>query len=97
MCDPHTGRWDISPAYSHPRITATHEGQQLVHITWNMLGAELAVIDVHGRVSIHCVVSAINDMSCVREANRDQEEDMNAIVGFGWLNLDRPVCKKNLG
>lgn len=91
MCDTETGKWVLSPPYPQPSVSEAHENAPLVHLSWNTLGAELGVVDAHGRVSFHVITFAINVLSCMRPATLDQEDDLNGIVGFGWLNIDRQL------
>jgi hypothetical protein len=75
------------------QVRSIHEGQQLCHLSWNPSGSacELVVVDVLGRISILNIGSAINKLVVTRVPTRDQEDDLNAIAGMVWLNVDRQV------
>ncbi|KAF8474729.1 mediator complex, subunit Med16 [Kalaharituber pfeilii] len=89
MCNPKDGRWILSEAYPVPHVARIHEGQQIVHISWNTMGTELAVIDVLGRVSFFSVYMSVNVLQCAWGQLTDQEDDLGGLVGFWWLNSEK--------
>ena len=94
-CNPSDGRWLLSPAYPITGVTQMHEGQKLQHVTWSSHGADLAVVDVLGRLSFYTVNLAINALSLVTVVPPDHDDDLNALVGFWWLPAERP-CSLHL-
>lgn len=73
-------------------VTEAHGGHQLVHVCWNETGAELAVVDSSGRVSIYSISIALNSIAGQRQATYDPDDEANQIVGMMWLNMHRSVC-----
>ncbi|KAG0639827.1 mediator complex, subunit Med16 [Tuber brumale] len=88
-CNPEDGRWVLSDAYPIANVSRYHENQRLVHVTWNSHGAELAVVDVLGRVSFYTVSLAVNHLTATRSQILDQDDDLSALVGFWWLPLEK--------
>lgn len=72
-------------------VTEAHSGSQLVHLSWNETGSELAVVDCLGRVSIYSLSMALNSITGLRQASFDSIDDSNQIVGMMWLNSSRSV------
>ncbi|KAF8534374.1 mediator complex, subunit Med16 [Trichophaea hybrida] len=89
-CNPSDGRWLLSAAYPIASVARIHEGQKLQHVTWSSQGADLAAVDVLGRVSFYTVYVAINALSLVTVVQVDQDDDLNALAGFWWLPPERP-------
>lgn len=73
-------------------VTEAHGGHQLVHVCWNETGAELAVVDSSGRVSIYSISVALNSIAGQRQPTFDPDDEANQIVGMMWLNMHRSVC-----
>lgn len=92
LCRAEDGKWTMSGDYPVDRISSVHEPQQLVHLSWNHTGSELVVVDVFGRISILSILIAMNRFAVSRSCILDQEDDMGAVVGLSWLNIDRPVA-----
>ncbi|KAL7273205.1 Mediator of RNA polymerase II transcription subunit 16 [Rhizina undulata] len=90
-CNPEDGRWLLSDAYPIANVSRFHEGQQLRHVAWNSQ-AELAVVDVLGRVSFYTVFLAVNHLNVTRHQILDQDDDLSALVGFWWLPAERPYA-----
>lgn len=91
QCRPSDGKWQLSEESPLSSVTESHGGAQLVHLSWNESGSELAVVDCLGRVSIYSVSIALNCMTCLRQASFDSGDDSNQIVGMMWLNSSRSV------
>lgn len=92
MCNPSDGKWILSDDYPLSQIADAHSGQPLIHLSWNENGADLAVADVSGRVSIFSISMALNNIVINRQATLDQSDDGAQIVGMMWLNANRAVC-----
>ncbi|RPA95294.1 hypothetical protein L873DRAFT_1745488 [Choiromyces venosus 120613-1] len=88
-CNPEDGRWILSDAYPIANVSRYHENQPLAHVTWNSHGAELAVVDVLGRVSFYTVFLAVNHLTATRSQILDQDDDLSALVGLWWLPVER--------
>jgi mediator of RNA polymerase II transcription subunit 16 len=69
----------------------------LVHLCWNEPGAELAVADSSGRVSIYSISIALNSIAGHRQAAFDPDDDGAQIVGMMWLNTQRTVRIRRSG
>lgn len=74
----------------HP-VTEAHGAHPLVHLCWNEMGSELAVVDSSGRVSIYSILVALNSIAGLRQAAYDPDDDGSQIVGMMWLNTQRSV------
>ncbi|KAJ5880877.1 Mediator of RNA polymerase II transcription subunit 16 [Penicillium subrubescens] len=85
------GKWVLSDEFPLGPVTEAHGGNQLVHLSWNDAGSELAVVDCLGRVSIYSVFMALNNITGLRQATYDSSDDSNQIVGLMWLNPGRQV------
>ncbi|KAJ5279815.1 Mediator complex subunit Med16 [Penicillium angulare] len=88
-CNSSVGKWALSDETPLAPVTETHGGNQLVHLSWNETGSEMAVVDCLGRVSIYSISLALNSISPVRQAQLDSSDDSNQIVGMMWLNTQR--------
>ena len=91
-CNPTDGQWLLSPAYPIVGLSRNHDGQRLQHVTWGTYGADLAVIDVLGRVSFYTVYVVINALSLVTLIPVEQDDDLCALAGFWWLPPERPYA-----
>ncbi|KAI9804371.1 MAG: mediator complex subunit [Piccolia ochrophora] len=89
VCDPQDGKWSLSQDHPIPPVQPEHEAHQLVHLSWNHTGSELAVMDALGRISVFAIVMAMNRMQLSRSPMSDQEDDLGAIAGMIWLSSDR--------
>lgn len=92
MCNPKDGNWVLTEGYPVAQAARVHDGQQLVHLSWNTMGTELAIIDVLGRVSFFAVYMSVNVLQCTWAHFTDQEDDLGGLVGFWWLNTEKQVC-----
>ena len=90
ICDPHTGQWNLSKQYQIHDVRSAHSDTDLVHLSWNHSGSEIAVVDVVGRISVHMVLLAMNRATCVKRCIQDPEDDLNSAVGLMWLYTDNP-------
>jgi mediator of RNA polymerase II transcription subunit 16 len=88
---PSNGKWVLSEETTLAPVAETHGGNQLVHLSWNESGSEMAVVDCLGRISIYSISIALNSITGVRQANFDSSDDSNQIVGMMWLNTQRMV------
>ncbi len=91
------GKWGLSGDYPLSHFSSVPGQQNLVHLSWNQTGSDLAVVDVFGRVSIFSILITMNRFAISRSCVMDQEDDMGAIVGLSWLNLDRSVASLRRG
>lgn len=90
-CRPTDGKWVLSDDTQLLPVTEVHGGHPLVHLCWNELGSELAVVDSSGRVSIYNISFALNTLSGQRQGAFDPDDDGAQIVGMMWLNVHRSV------
>lgn len=91
LCSAEDGKWTLSGDCPLNPSSAVLEQLNLVHLSWNQTGSELAVVDMFGRISIFSILIAMNRFATSRSCVLDQEDDLGAIVGLSWLNIDRPV------
>jgi len=95
QCRPSDGKWVLSEDSSLGPISEAHNGSQLVHLSWNETGSELAVVDCLGRVSIYSISMALNSITGLRQASFDSSDDSNQVVGMMWLNTSRSVSNRS--
>lgn len=93
QCQPSDGKWVLSDDTPLHPVTEAHGGRPLVHLCWNEMGSELAVVDSSGRVSIYSILVALNSIAGLRQAAFDPDDDGSQIVGVMWLNLQRSVSR----
>lgn len=91
MCRAEDGKWTLSGDYPLTQISSGREQPNFVHLSWNQTGSELAVVDIFGRISIFSILITMNRFAMSRSCVMDQEDDLGAIVGISWLNIDRSV------
>ncbi|KAI9763955.1 MAG: mediator complex subunit [Geoglossum simile] len=89
FCRPEDGKWTLGGEFPISQVSLNDDGQRIVHLSWNPSGADLAVVDVLGRLSIYTIFIAVNRVSLSRPGVVDQEDDLGAIVGMAWLNIER--------
>ena len=90
-CRPSDGKWVLSDDIPLHPVAEAHGGQPLVHLCWNEIGSELAVVDTSGRVSIYNIAISLNSLAGQRQAAFDPVDDTAQIVGMMWLNIQRSV------
>jgi hypothetical protein len=95
VCRPSDGKWALSDESPlHQLAGDPHDGHslvQLVHLSWNEAGSDLAVVDSSGRISIYAISTAVNNLTLQRPAILDPDDDGSQLVGMMWLNIDRSV------
>ncbi len=99
QCNPDDGRWTLSRENLVFQANAAHERNELCHLSWNHSGAEVAVVDVLGRILVFQIVIAVNRLLASRPHDHlhHQEDDLGAVVGMAWLNTERQVDIKSDG
>jgi hypothetical protein len=91
-CNYETKAWEL-----HTRHALTTIFEDAVSLAWSSTGAELAVVDVKGRLWIfHNALSTINRLVLARQGNLDQVTDTSQPIGLTWLNQDRQERPKNV-
>ncbi|KAE8325153.1 mediator of RNA polymerase II transcription subunit 16 [Aspergillus sergii] len=95
-CRPSDGKWVLSDDTPLHPVAEAHGGQPLVHLCWNEIGSELAVVDSSGRVSIYNIAISLNSLAGQRQAAFDPVDDAAQIVGMMWLNIQRSVHAFNV-
>lgn len=63
----------------------------MVNLSWNHQGSELVVFDSLGKVSVLSVTFSFCEFSVPKKCVLDSEDNLNEVVGFLWLNTDKPV------
>jgi mediator of RNA polymerase II transcription subunit 16 len=90
-CSPRDGQWGLSASYTAEAVSTMHSEHQLVNLCWNHSGAELAIADVFGRISVFVISSALNRIAAVRRCVVDPEDSLSALVGLMWLHTEKAV------
>ncbi|KAK5200688.1 Mediator of RNA polymerase II transcription subunit 16, partial [Cryomyces antarcticus] len=67
---------------------------RLVHLEWNTVGSDLAVVDEDGRIDIHNARFTLGNMISVRKGLQDPDDAKGTVVGFHWLpaSPNQPKC-----
>ncbi|MCJ1266503.1 mediator complex subunit [Lobaria immixta] len=89
LCDPQDGQWKLSETYLEEEVSTVHSDHQIVHLSWNPIGNDIAIVDVFGQISIFSVFILLNRIHVSRKCAIDPEDHLNAVVGLKWLNTDR--------
>ncbi|KAK9481311.1 mediator complex, subunit Med16 [Lipomyces japonicus] len=87
--------WSLSQPTALDDISEIHGSSPIVHLSWNTFGTELAVIDANGLLSIFMLHSIINQLTCIYRTTLPQNEHRSEIVGFKWLNSNKPILVSN--
>ncbi|PPJ54153.1 hypothetical protein CBER1_01040 [Cercospora berteroae] len=83
-----TGAWTISEPSKH--IIEAPSGRKFVHVEFNGLGIELAVIDSAGVVHMHTLTGALSKMMPAAGgelSRKSASHELNVVVGLHWLPL----------
>lgn len=85
-------KWNLSKEHKID-LSANGENQHpILQLEWGQSGADLAIVDAAGRVTIINATSmALNETAVVRPATLDREDELNQVLTMHWLNIDRPV------
>ena len=80
------GSWSLSkPVSVWPLLDDAHH---IVHLAWNFIGTELAVVDSSGRLTIYQNAGvSLGEMAPSRQGTNDPNTDMHSIVGLQWLSV----------
>ena len=89
-CQPADGKWDLSDDNPSTLPMETLPGHVVVHLSWNELGSDLAVVESSGRVSLFSIGIALTSVNAYRPAV-DPDDDSAQVVGMMWLNSQRSV------
>ena len=82
----------MSTDYTIEELNGTDGSHPFTHVQWSHTGAELAVTDSAGRVSIVGMsLMALNHFSILRQHTLDQGDELSQVVGMYWLNVERAV------
>ncbi|KAK9242922.1 mediator complex, subunit Med16 [Lipomyces tetrasporus] len=87
--------WDIAKPQLLEDVNRIHGNAQIVHLSWSFFGVELACIDANGRVSIFFHNGLLNHLTCVYQSPSSVDGIAAGIVGFRWLNMNKPVLLNN--
>ncbi len=91
-CNYETKSWEL-----HTRHALTTVFEDATSLAWSSTGAELAVVDVKGRLWIfHHSLSTINRLVLARQGSLDPVTDTSQPIGMAWLNQDRQDRPKNV-
>jgi hypothetical protein len=91
LCNPKDGRWKLSEEYVADEVSAVHSEHTIVHLSWNHMGNDLAIVDMYGQISVFTILIALNRLTVSRRCIIDPEDNLCALVGFTWLNTERMV------
>ncbi|KAK9376627.1 mediator complex, subunit Med16 [Lipomyces chichibuensis] len=87
--------WDIAKPQLLEDVSRIHDNAQIAHLSWSFFGVELACIDASGRLSIFLHNGLLNHLSCVYQSPSPTDGFSAGIVGFRWLNMNKPILLNN--
>jgi hypothetical protein len=61
------------------------EHHELVHLAWNYVGSELAVVDSCGRIFVFQNHSSMGRMHLLRSGANDPDNELHALAALHWL------------
>jgi mediator of RNA polymerase II transcription subunit 16 len=88
---PDDGTWSLSDESPSNLIVDAHGAHTFIHLCWSDMGADLAVVDSCGRISVFTTSLALNALAQQRSSAIDPDDDGNQPVGLMWLSVNRPV------
>ncbi|KAF1941855.1 hypothetical protein EJ02DRAFT_403819 [Clathrospora elynae] len=91
--DTETGKWHLGTDVPL-ELPQNRDVFPLVHLSWNHLGSDLAVIDEAGRVMVFTCAMALERMQFTRAEIAHPESELDAVVGMHWLAI-LPYEQKN--
>jgi len=86
--DQKIGTWKTSEASNHAIIAP--ERRRFVHVQWNGLGIDLAVVDDLGAVRVYSMLGAVGRMHIAQGdflSQDDHHSGIDAVIGMHWLPL----------
>ena len=94
VCNSKDGRWNLSEENLADEASVVLSEHDIVHLSWNHTGNDLAFVDVYGQISIFTIVIALNRLTVSRRCIIDPEDNLGAVVGYLWLNTEREVLSR---
>ncbi len=94
LCNPKDGLWKLSEERVAHEVSAVHSEHNIVHLSWNHTGNDLAVVDIYGQISVFAIFFVLNRLTVSRRCIIDPEDNLSAAVGFMWLNTERMVFSR---
>jgi hypothetical protein len=80
------GSWHLTKPISTPFGPNGINPNPIAHVSWSNMGNTLAVIDVHGRISIYVHGFVQGNVSLRRQNFAiEPDDDMHTLVGLHWL------------
>lgn len=84
--------WD----FSKPYIIKPENSFEIEYLSWNQAGTDLAIIDSFGNLSIYSSSNtALGKYNCNFTTALPTTNELNSIVGFKWLENEKPVIILN--
>ncbi|KAK9236719.1 mediator complex, subunit Med16 [Lipomyces kononenkoae] len=87
--------WDIAKPQLLEDVSRIHGNAEITHLSWSLFGVELACVDARGKVSIFLHNGLLNHLSCVYQSPAPLDGFASGIVGFKWLNMNKPILLHN--
>lgn len=91
LCSPDDGQWRLSEEGLEDEVSAVHSEHQIVHLSWNHPGNDLAIVDIFGQISVFAIFIALNRLIVSRRCAVDPADNLSSVVGLKWLNTERMV------
>jgi hypothetical protein len=90
-------KWHLSDEHVIDLSTNGDNQHPISQLGWSQSGAELALTDAAGRVTIiNSSSMALNETAVVRPAGLDRDDELNQVLAIYWFNLERQVGQQNL-
>lgn len=93
MASAKDGSWVLSPKHTFKNI---HGGAQLASVHWNVVGSDLAVIDIYGRLAIWTVYVSVDRLNNTRQTQVTTKDDLSMLAGFWWMNVGKTSGQSNV-
>lgn len=85
-------KWNLSKEHCVDLSANGDIQHPILQLEWSQSGAELALADAAGRVTIINASSMVlNETSVARPGTLDREDELGQVLAMHWLNLDRQV------
>jgi hypothetical protein len=84
--DTATGKWDLGKDVPI-EVPQGRDNFPFVHLSWNSLGNDLAVMDSAGHVMVFSCAIALDRMQLVRAELAHPEAEADSVVGVHWLAI----------
>lgn len=86
----------LSDEHDADASLAVHSEYKIFRLSWNHIGNDVAVLDLYGQILVFTILIALNRLTVVRRCISDPEDNLGAVVGYVWLNIERMIFSRLL-